>query len=296
MSIVKKFLSSTPVVLLFGLIFLILGFYILFAVLFTIGTYFEISLTIGFIAMNSLIVVKYKKFRKPNLEIYEFHNDSDKQLIKDKLRVWNEEFRMLYLGCAIATLLTVINFWTGLLIAPIMLVVYGSFLITALYMMDKGKINFEQIQVSKLTLPSSVERSLIPRTLVNFFVALVLVAGYWTFQIQKNESELKQDGYSVAAELSNLNSCQSYQSKCVAVDSVKSVYFEKVKNIDGPGKIWKMCFSLNYKYARYGGFYQSDFRYEEFCFNEDLVFGFGWPQYDIEQEITQQLRQELVRW
>jgi hypothetical protein len=284
------------VVLLVGLILFIVGFYILFAVLLTVSTYFEICLTLGFLAINLFILIQYNKFRKPSSEIYTYHTESDKESIKLNVRIWNEEFRLIYLSSAIITLITVINFWTGIIIAPINLVIYGSYLIVVLYLMDKGKIDVEKLKLSGSSSYDSWQIKGIPRVLINYFIVIVLVSGYWAFQIQKNESELKQEGYFVTSELSNLNSCQEYQSKCVAVDSVKSVYFKKVRNSDGPGKIWQMCFSLNYKYARYGGFYQSDFRYVDFCFNEDSIFGSGWPQYDIEQEITKQLRQEIIRW
>jgi hypothetical protein len=290
-NIFKKFFSSTPIVLLAGLLFLILALYILFALLFTIGTYFEISLTIGFIAFNYILILKYKKTRKPNLEIYEWHDEKDKASIQGNIRIWNEEFRILYISSGVVTLLTVINFWTGILIAPIILLIYGFFLMSALYVMDKGKIDFEQLKISRTTLPSSIQGSQFPRTLVNYLIVLALIAGYWTFQIQKNESELKQDGYSTLAQLNNLTQCQYNVSKCIAVESFKSVKFERVKNTDGPGKIWQMCFSLNYKYEKYPGYFESDFRNDDYCFNEDRKYGYGWPNYEMEEEIKNRLKQ-----
>jgi hypothetical protein len=69
------------------------------------------------------------------------------------------------------------------------------------------------------------------------------------------------------------------------------VSFQKISSSDGPGKVWQMCFSLNYEYSRYGNNYESDYRPKDYCFSNEY-YGNSWPQSDIETEIYKNLRLE----
>jgi hypothetical protein len=242
--------------------------------------------------VNFILLVKYRKYRKPTY--IKFYKNTESELIaKAKYEQnWKSEFRFVVVLGLIVSVLTVSNYLYGLVQAPIVFLIYGSFILFVLSLMELGPIDakYDEGKQEMLSLSSS---PLFSKTIIKSFVILFLISGYWIFQIQKNESELKQEGYSVIAELSNLTHCEEYQSKCVAVDSFKSVTFEKVKNNETPGKVWQMCFSINYKYARYSDYYQSDYRFEEYCFTE-IEFGYGWSEYDIEDEIRERLRQVSI--
>jgi hypothetical protein len=158
--------------------------------------------------------------------------------------------------------------------------------------MEKGTINVSQLKSAASNLPSTVKSPMFSQTLVSYFIVLVLASGYWAFQIQKNESQLKQDGYSLVNELSELAYCQNSQTQCVAVDNISRVGFEKIDSVDGPGKVWQICFSLNYAYSKYGNFYESDYRLDDYCFINN-EYASGWPQLEMEDEIYKYLRQEI---
>jgi hypothetical protein len=242
--------------------------------------------------VNFILLVKYRKYRKPTY--VRFYKDTESKLIaKAKYEQnWKSEFRFVLVLGLIVSLLTVSNYLYGLVQAPIVFLIYGSFILFVLNLMELGPIDskYDESKQEMLSLSGS---PLFSKTIAKSFVILFLISGYWIFQIQKNESELKQEGYSVLADLSNLNYCEEYQSKCVAVDSFKSVTFEKVKNNEAPGKVWQMCFSLNYKYARYSDYYQSDYRFEDYCFTEN-EYGYGWSEYGIEDEIRERLSQVSI--
>jgi hypothetical protein len=290
MSFLKRIFSSTPVTLVLGLAIIVIGLISVFTALFAISYYSEISISVGFIALIVVLIVQYNKFRKPNLQIYDWSNDSQKELKSVNDKLWKEELKLVIGSGVFVSIITIGNYWFGIITAPIIFFIYGFFCITVLYLTNKGQIDVKSpYPIYSKTSDTNVQIG-VPRTLINYSIALVVVSAIWAFQIQKNESQLKQDGYSLLNEISDLTYCQDFQVNCVGVDSVKSVSFKKVDSPDGPGKVWEMCFGLNYEYSRFGGYYQSDYRIEDYCFSNEY-YGNSWGQSEMESEIYKRLKQ-----
>ena len=292
MKFLKRIFSSTPVVLVFGLSIIVVGLFSLMAAVFAIIYYIEISISIGFISLIAILIVQYVKFRKPRMQIYEWETDSEKKAKLQNEKNWNEEFKLIVLSGFFVSVIAVANYWLGIVTAPIIFLIYGSFCLVAIYLIDKGRFDRRSRFTTESEQSGIVKQTGIPRTLINYFIVLALVSGFWVFQIQKNESQLKQDGYDFVNELTDLRYCESFQVNCVAVDSAKNISFKKVDAVDGPGKVWEICFSLNFEYSKYGGYYESDYRFYDYCFSNEY-YGNSWPDSDTESEIYKELRSRI---
>ena len=291
MKFLKRILSSTPVVLIFGLAVICVGFILLFTGIFAISYYSEISISAGYAIFVLFVLSKYRRFRKPPFKYYSESTETERNIKAEQEKLWKLESRYVFVsGLGLATI-TVTNYWYGFVTAPIILILNGLFSIAILYLLNQGPIDVAQLRAAVSRLPGNKSTSTSSQTLINYCIVLVLIAGYWTFQIQKNESELKQEGYILINELSDLAYCQDYERQCVAVDKISQVNFKKIASTDGPGKVWQMCFSLNYEYARYGNNYDSDYRLKDYCFSNEY-YGNSWPQSDIEIEVFKNLMSE----
>ena len=291
MKFLKRILSSTPVVLIFGLTVICVGFILLFTGIFAISYYSEISISAGYAIFVLFVLSKYRRFRKPPFKYYSESTETERNIKVEQEKLWKLESRYVFVsGLGLATI-TVTNYWYGFVTAPIILILNGLFSIAILYLLNQGPIDVAQLRAAVSRLPGNKSTSTSSQTLINYCIVLVLIAGYWTFQIQKNESELKQEGYILINELSDLAYCQDYERQCVAVEKISQVNFKKIPSTDGPGKVWQMCFSLNYEYARYGNNYDSDYRLKDYCFSNEY-YGNSWPQSDIEIEVFKNLMSE----
>ena len=291
MKFLKRILSSTPVVLIFGLAVICVGFILLFTGIFAISYYSEISISAGYAIFVLFVLSKYRRFRKPPFKYYSESTETERNIKVEQEKLWKLESRYIFVSGLGLTAITVTNYWYGFVTAPIILILNGLFSIAILYLLNQGPIDVAQLRAAVSRLPGNKSTSTSSQTLINYCIVLVLIAGYWTFQIQKNESELKQEGYILINELSDLAYCQDYERQCVAVDKISQVNFKKIASTDGPGKVWQMCFSLNYEYARYGNNYDSDYRLKDYCFSNEY-YGNSWPQSDIEIEVFKNLMSE----
>ncbi len=290
-SLIKKIFMSTPVVLMLGLGVIVIGFILLFTGIFALSYYSEISISVGYVSFVMFVLSKYRRFRKPPLKYYGDSTEAERNIKVAHTKLWKIESRyVLVSGLCLATI-TVANYWCGVVTAPIILILNGLLSIAIVYLLNQGPIDVAQLKAAASILPGNKSTSTSSQTLINYCIVLALIAGYWTFQIQKNEGELKQEGYILINQLSDLAYCQDYQSKCVAVDKASQVSFKKISSSDGPGKVWQMCFSLNYEYSRYGNNYESDYRPRDYCFSNEY-YGNSWPQSDIESEVYKNLRLE----
>jgi membrane protein implicated in regulation of membrane protease activity len=240
---------STPVVLTFGLAVIVLGFILLFTGIYALSYYTEISISVGYVFIVVFVLSKYRQFRKPPLKYYGDSTENERITKAEHTKLWNIESRYVSVSSLCLAIITVTNYWYGFLTAPIILILNGLFSIAIVYLLNQGPIDVAQLKAAASRLPGNKSTSTSLQTLINYCIVLALIAGYWTFQIQKTESELKQEGYILINELSDLAYCQDYQSKCVAVDKISQVSFKKIRPSDGPGKVWQMCFSLNYEYS-----------------------------------------------
>lgn len=291
MKFLKRILSSTPVVLIFGLAVICVGFILLFTGIFAISYYSEISISAGYAIFVLFVLSKYRRFRKPPFKYYSESTETERNIKLEQEKLWKLESRYIFVSGLGLTAITVTNYWYGFVTAPIILILNGLFSIAILYLLNQGPIDVAQLRAAVSRLPGNKSTSTSSQTLINYCIVLVLIAGYWTFQIQKNESELKQEGYILINELSDLAYCQDYERQCVAVDKISQVNFKKIASTDGPGKVWQMCFSLNYEYARYGNNYDSNYRLKDYCFSNEY-YGNSWPQSDIEIEVFKNLMSE----
>jgi hypothetical protein len=291
MKFLKRILSSTPVVLIFGLAVICVGFILLFTGIFAISYYSEISISAGYAIFVLFVLSKYRRFRKPPFKYYSESTETERNIKLEQEKLWKIESRYIFVSGLGLTAITVTNYWYGFVTAPIILILNGLFSIAILYLLNQGPIDVAQLRAAVSRLPGNKSTSTSSQTLINYCIVLVLIAGYWTFQIQKNESELKQEGYILINELSDLAYCQDYERQCVAVDKISQVNFKKIASTDGPGKVWQMCFSLNYEYARYGNNYDSNYRLKDYCFSNEY-YGNSWPQSDIEIEVFKNLMSE----
>ena len=291
MKFLKRILSSTPIVLIFGLAVICVGFILLFTGIFAISYYSEISISAGYAIFVLFVLSKYRRFRKPPFKYYSESTETERNIKLEQEKLWKLESRYIFVSGLGLTAITVTNYWYGFVTAPIILILNGLFSIAILYLLNQGPIDVAQLRAAVSRLPGNKSTSTSSQTLINYCIVLVLIAGYWTFQIQKNESELKQEGYILINELSDLAYCQDYERQCVAVDKISQVNFKKIASTDGPGKVWQMCFSLNYEYARYGNNYDSDYRLKDYCFSNEY-YGNSWPQSDIEIEVFKNLMSE----
>lgn len=292
MKSLKRIFSSTPVVLVIGLSLVVIGLFSLLAVLLAISFYIAISFSIVIIALIAILVIQYIKFRKPRVQIHDWESDSEKEAKLQNEKYWNVEFKLVVLSGFFVSAIAVANYWLGIVTAPLIFLIYGSFCLVVTYLIDKGRFNSRSRYTIEAVRSGTAKPTGIPRTLINYFIVLAVVSGFWLFQIQKNESQLKQDGYSLVNELTDLRYCESFQINCVAVDSVKSVSFKKINAVDSPGKIWEICFSLNFEYSKYDGYYESDYSFDDYCFNNEY-YGNSWPQSDIESEIYNELKSRI---
>jgi len=140
-SFLKRIFSSTPVTLVLGLAIIVIGLISVFTALFAISYYSEISISIGFIALIVVLIVQYYKFRKPNLQIYDWSNDSQKELKSVNEKLWKEELKLIIGSGVFVSIITIGNYWFGIITAPIIFFIYGFFCITVLYLMNKGQID-----------------------------------------------------------------------------------------------------------------------------------------------------------
>lgn len=290
MKFLKRIFSSTPVVLVLGLSMLLIGLYGLFALLLAISFYIEISFSIGIIALIAILIIQYVKFRKPRLLLHDWESDSEKEVKLQNYKNWNEEFKLIVLSGFFVSAIAVANYWLGIVTAPVIFLIYGSFCLVVIYLIDKGRFDKRSRYTNATESSGTVKSTGIPRILINYFIVLALVSSFWVFQIQKNESQLKQDGYGFVNELTDLRYCESFQVNCVAVDSAKNVSFKKIDAVDGPGKVWEICFSLNFEYTKFGEFYESDYRFYDYCFSNEY-YGNSWP--DMESVIYKELRSRV---
>jgi hypothetical protein len=291
MKFLKRILSSTPVVLTFGLAILCVGFILLFTGIFVISSYSEISISAAYAIFVIFVLSKYRKIRKPPFKYYEFSTEPERKIVVKQEKLWKVESRYIIVSGLCLTTITVTNYWYGFVTAPLILILNGLFSIAILYLLNQGPIDVAQLKAAASRLPGNKSTSTSSQTLINYCIVLALIAGYWTFQIQKNESELKQEGYIFINELSDSAYCKDYQNKCVAVDKISRVSFKKIRSLDGPGKVWQMCFSLNYEYSSYGNNYEPDYRLKDYCFSNQY-YGNSWPENTIQSEVYKNLERE----
>ena len=293
MKFLKRILSSTPIVLIFGLAVICVGFILLFTGITLIASYLEVFISILFFLFIGYLLLMYKKFRKPSLWETEYTSESEKQLQLVLAKNWKEESRFTLILGLLVSGIVVANYWYGFVAAPFVFFLYGSFCIYILYLCDyKGQMGVSNLKSTSSQLLSNVNSSSFVRTVINYFVVLTLISGYWLYQIQKNESSQKESGFATILDLSDYRYCSLSENICGAVDTIINVRFIKVKSEDGPGKIMKMCSDITFKYSINESGYREDWNPEEVCFMPS-IFGGYWSEYESQDAINLILKSKI---
>jgi len=283
---------STPVLLVIFLALVILGFIILFTGFFALSYYSDISISVIFVVAIFSALWQYRKIRRPPLSEHFYSDDSDKKLIQRHWDIWRGESRLfLVLGLLVSTL-TVTNYWYGFTTAPIILLVYGTFFIIVFYEINRGPIDVYQLKVAASKLDGNKAVPTFFQVTMNYFIILILISGFWFYQINKNLTTQREAGYEAALDLIDFTYCTYNLNVCGAVATISNINFAMERVEDGPGKSLKMCVRLNFKYSLQDGAYESDYRPEEICFSPSRYGGY-WSEYELEDNVRDVLKQKI---
>lgn len=185
MKFLKRILSSTPVVLILGLAVICVVFILLFTGIFAMAYYSEISISAGYAIFVLFVLSKYRRFRKPPFKYYSESTETERKIKAEQEKLWKLESRYVFVSGLGLTAITVANYWYGVVTAPIILILNGLFSIAILYLLNQGPIDVAQLKAAASMLPGNKSTSISSQTFINYCIVLVLIAGYWTFQIQK---------------------------------------------------------------------------------------------------------------
>jgi len=279
MTFVRKILSalSGPLALLLVLGLFGLGIVALFAGTLLLATYNYITLNVIF-AIPIFVLMKnyFSSFRKS---------------IPGGTSWKNESKAVVIVGLLLLTLISV-NYWQGIVTAPIALFVYGVYCISITYLVSKdGKESAlkNATDSSYRFLPLS---SKIPKWVIGNLIALLVLSGYWFTEIQKNEQISKDEGTQRALGLADYSVYFGPPSKAaVRVDNIGSVDFKKVDSTEEPGKILEMCITIWLEGSRDGYYYEKLYPSEKVCVNES-TWSSGWSEYELEEEIKRIVKEK----
>jgi hypothetical protein len=246
------------------------GFFALLAGTMLLATYHYITLNVIF-AVPVLVLIKmyFSSFRKS---------------INSETSWKSESKTVMIAGLLLITLIS-LNYWQGVITAPIALFIYGLYCTSIIYLISKDG---RESALKNATDPSyrfSPLSSKIPKWVIGNIFALLVLSGYWFTEIQKNEQISKDEGIQQALDLANYSVFFGPPSKAsVRVDSIERVDFKKVDSSEGPGKILEMCITIWLEGSRDGYYYDSLYPSEQVCVTE-RVWGSGWSEYEIEEEV-----------
>lgn len=272
MSILRKLLSliSGPLALLFVLGLFAFGFFALLAGTLLLATYHYITLNVIF-AVPVLVLIKmyFSSFRKSIISETSWKSESKTVMIA---------------GLLLITLIS-LNYWQGVVTAPIALFIYGLYCTTIIYLISKDGRESALKNATDSSYRFSPLSSKIPKWVIGNIFALLVLSGYWFTEIQKNEQISKDEGIQQALDLANYSVFFGPPSKAsVRVDSIERVDFKKVDSSEDPGKILEMCITIWLEGSRDGYYFDSLYPSEQVCVTES-VWGSGWSEYEIEEEV-----------
>jgi hypothetical protein len=271
MTFLRRILNaiSGPLALLFMLGVVIFGFWALFIGTIFIATYMHITLTVMFSVPILLLLRLYFKDRKSMISETSWRSESK---------------TVVFFGLLLATLSS-LNYWQGLVSAPIAFFVYGVYCVSIIYLVSRdGKESAlkNATDSSYRFLPVS---SKIPKWVIGNLIALLVLSGYWFTEIQKNEQISQDEGTQRALGLADYSVYFGPPSKAaVRVDNIGSVDFKKVDSPEEPGKILEMCVTIWLEGSRDGYYYEKLYPSEKVCVNESS-WSSGWSEYELEEEV-----------
>jgi hypothetical protein len=255
----------------------IFGFWALFAGTVLIATYFEITLNVIF-AVPVIVLMKmyFSSFRKS------INSETS----------WKSESKTVMISGLLLITLISLNYWQGVITAPIALFVYGLYCTSIIYLISKDGRESALKNATDSTYRFAPLSSKIPKWVIgNIFVLLVL-SGYWFTEIQKNEQISKDEGIQQALDLADFSVYFGPPSKAsVRIDSIERVDFTKVDSSEEPGKILEMCITFWLEGSRDDYYFESLYPSEKVCLTES-AWGSGWSDYEIEAEVRELVRRK----
>ena len=276
MSFLRKILSaiSGPLALLFLLGVIIFGFWALFVGTILIATYIHITLTVLFAVPIAILIRLYFKDRK--------------SMISEAS--WKSESKIVVISGVLVLTLISMNYWQGVVTAPIALFIYGVYCTLIIYLVSKDGRESALKNATDSSYRFSPLSSKIPKWVIGNLIALLILSGYWFTEIQKNEQISKDEGIQQALELADYSVIFGPPSKAsVRVDYIDRVDFKKVDSSEEPGKILEMCITLWLEGSRDGYYYDDLYPSEKVCVTES-EWGGGWSKYGLQEKI-----EELVK-
>jgi hypothetical protein len=260
---------SGPLALLFMLGLIIFGYFALFAGITLVANYSDITLNVIFIVPILFLIWTYFKDRK--------------KMISENL--WKVESRTVLISGLILIVLISLNYWQGVVTAPVGFFFYGLYFISISYLIsddgrESAKKNAADISYSLAPLSSKI-----PKWVIGYIFVLLIISGYWFTEIQKTEQDTKDQGIESALKLAGYSIYFDLSSKAsIRVDSIDRVYFTKVDSPDEPGKILEMCIVFGLEASRDGYYFESLYTSEQVCVKES-PWVTGWSEYDLEEEV-----------
>ena len=276
MSFLRKILSaiSGPLALLFLLGVIIFGFWALFVGTILIATYIHITLTVLFAVPIAILIRLYFKDRK--------------SMISEAS--WKSESKIVVISGLLVLTLISMNYWQGVVTAPIALFIYGVYCTLIIYLVSRDGRESALKNATDSSYRFSPLSSKIPKWVIGNLIALLILSGYWFTEIQKNEQISKDEGIQQALDLADYSVIFGPPSKAsVRVDYIDRVDFKKVDSSEEPGKILEMCITLWLEGSRDGYYYDDLYPSEKVCVTES-EWGGGWSKYGLQEKI-----EELVK-
>jgi len=247
----------------------IFGFWALFAGTILIATYIEFTLNVIFALPILFLLRLYFKDRK--------------SMISETL--WKVESRTVLVSGIILMILISLNYWQGVVTAPIALFIYGLYCISIVYLVSKDGRESALKNATDSSYRFAPLSSKIPKWVFGNVFVLLLLSGYWFIEIQNNEQVSRDEGIESALDLANYSIYLDPPSKAsIRVDNIGRIYFTKVDSSERPGKILEMCVTVWLEASRDGYYYESVYPSEQVCVNES-AWGGGWSKYDLQEEV-----------
>lgn len=292
MKLLKKILMSTPVLLVIFLALVILGIAILFTGVVAVSYYTDITISVVFVSAIFFALWKHRRVRRPPFSEQFYSSEIGKKNSQRHWNLWREESKLLLVSGLLLSTISVTNYWYGFTTAPLVLLGYGTFFIVIFYLINKGPIDISELRDATYKLDNKLDAPTFFQTTLNYFIILILISGFWFYQINKNLATQREAGYEAALDLIDYKYCSNNLNVCGAVDAISSVSF-KMERVDSrPGKGLRMCVWLNFKYSLQDGKYDSDYRIEEICFNPSRYGGY-WSEFELGDTVADVLKQKI---
>jgi len=275
----KKFLTaiSGPLSVLLVLGLFAFGFFALVAGTLLLATYHYITLNVIF-AVPVIVLMKmyFSSFRKS------INSETS----------WKSESKTVVISGLLLVTLISLNYWQGVVTAPIGLFIYGLYCTSIIYLISKDGRESALKNATDSSYRFSPLSSKIPKWVIGNIIALLVLSGYWFTEIQKNEQVSKDEGIQQALDLADYSVFFGPPSKAsVRVDSIERVEFTKVDSSDEPGKIFQMCITVWLEGSRDGYYFESLYPSEKVCLAES-AWGSGWSDYELEAEVKELVRRK----